>query len=107
MGVLDWINPINKAIGIVDQYVEDKDQANQLKAELSELKERSYQIELQTKTVPWIDGLHKMGRQLLSWASLLIPAVLLAYDPKIDPLAIAAMVGPGGVYNYAKGKGRQ
>ena len=106
MGLLDWLNPIDKAIDVIGEVVEDKDKANELISEFRQLRERSYQLELQTKTVPWIDGLHKMGRQLLSWAGLIVPAVLLWKHPDINPAALAAMVAPGGVYNYVKGKGR-
>lgn len=103
---LDWMKPITKAIDIVDQAVVDKDKREELKAELNQLKELTYQMELQTKTVPWVDGLHKMGRQILSFFSLLIPAILLYNKPDIDAAQLAAILAPGGIYNYVKGKGR-
>ena len=106
MSFLDWINPINKAVEIVGEYVEDKDKANELTAQLEQLKQRVYLAELQTKTVPWVDAMHKMGRQVLSVASLIIPAVLLWHNPDINPASLAAIVAPGGVYNWIKGKGR-
>ncbi len=104
--MFDWAKPISDAIGIVDQYAEDKDKKTELKFALNELKERTYQLELQTKTVPWVDALHKMGRQIMSWASMIIPAVLLYNHPDIDPVALMAIAGPTGVYNFVKGKGR-
>ncbi len=103
---LAWLNPINKVLGLIGEAVEDKDKANELRAQMEMLKEQAYMMELQTKTVPWIDGLHKMGRQLLSWAMLIIPAILLWKHPDINPAVIAAMATPGGIYNYVKGKGK-
>lgn len=106
MSLVDWINPFNKVADIVSEYVEDKDAKNRIMGELETLKQQVYMKELGTKTVPWVDALHKMGRQILSIISLVGPGVLLYLQPDIDPLAIAAMVAPGGVYNWAKGKGK-
>ena len=105
MSFLDWLNPINKAEDIISEAVEDKDKRNELNAHLAELREKVYLAELQTKTIPWVDAVHKMGRQLLSWASLIIPAVLLYKHPDINPLALGSIVAPGGIYNFVKGKG--
>lgn len=104
MGWLDFIKPIDKAVGIVSEYVEDKDATNKIIFELENLKQQVYITELNAKTVPWVDALHKMGRQILSLLSLIIPGALIYYKPDVDPAAIMAMVAPGGVYNYIKGK---
>ena len=53
-----------------------------------------------------IENIHKMGRQLLSWGSIIIPAVLLWRHPDINPASLGVMLAPGGVYNYVKGKGQ-
>ncbi|WP_346840160.1 hypothetical protein [Microbulbifer sp. SAOS-129_SWC] len=110
----DWISPIDKGLDIVDQFVVDKDKRAELRATLEQTRERfkqlqeqSYQLELQTKTVPWIDGVHKMGRQLLSVFSLGVGALLLHLHPDIDPLSLGAVVAPGGIYNLIKGRGKQ
>ena len=106
MSFLDWLKPISKAEDIISEVVVDKDKLNELNAHLAELRENVYLAELNTKTIPWVDAFHKMGRQLLSWGSLIIPAVLLYFHPDINPLALAAIVTPGGIYNHAKGKGK-
>ena len=106
MSLLDWINPIGKVIDLVDKAVPDKDLRAQMKHELAVLRENVYMAELNTKTIPWVDAVHKLGRQLLSWASLVIPAIILYIHPETDPLSLAAMTAPGGIYNYVKGKGR-
>lgn len=101
-----WSKTVDKAIDVVDQLVTDKDQANALKHDLERLKQEVYITELNTKTVPWVDALHKMGRQILSVLQIIVPAVLLYLKPDIDPLAIIGMAGPAGVYNYVKGVGK-
>ncbi len=104
--MFDWLKPISQAIDVVDQLVEDKDQANQLKNDLEKLREQVYMQELKTQTIPWVDALHKMGRQIVSILNLIIPAGLLYLQPDIDPLAVAAIVGSGSIYNFVKGKGQ-
>ena len=106
MSFLDWLNPINKGLDIAAEFVEDKDKANELRASLEQLKQQVYLAELNTKTIPWVDAAHKMGRQVLSLLSVMIPAVLLWRHPDINPAALAAIVAPGGVYNYIKGRGK-
>ena len=103
---LDWIKPITKGLDIIDQAVPDKDKANELREVFRQLQEQSYQIELQTRTVPWIDGLHKMGRQIISVLSIVGGYIFLAYNPDVDPLKLAALSAPGGVYAYVKGRGK-
>jgi hypothetical protein len=109
MGFLSALNPfrdtINKAIDLADQAITDKDALNELKYSLSELKENTYQMELQTKTVPWVDGLHKMGRQIISLVSILAIVGLKLADVDLSMEEMIALAGPGGVYNYVKGKG--
>lgn len=113
MSLFDWINPINKGIDIVDQFVVDKDKRAELRGILEQMREKtqqmredSHQVALQQKTVPWMDGVHKLGRQLLSALTLGVGATLLYMRPDIDPLSLAAVCAPGGIYNLVKGKGK-
>lgn len=106
MSLLDWMSPIKKAEDIISEAVEDVDKRNAINAHLAELKDKVYITELNTKTIPWVDAFHKMGRQLLSWGQLIIPAVLLWKHPDINPATFAAMATPAGIYNYIKGKGK-
>lgn len=106
MSIFDWLKPVDKAIGVIDQFVEDKDEKNRLTAELESLKQQVYITELNTKTVPWVDAVHKMGRQILSILNLIVPAVLIHYHPDVDPMTLVAICGPSGIYNYVKGKGK-
>ncbi|NIB44732.1 hypothetical protein HBA55_34450 [Pseudomaricurvus alkylphenolicus] len=106
MSIVDWINPFNKVADIVSEVVEDKDARNRLNHELESLKQQVYIVELNTKTVPWIDAVHKMGRQLISVTSLIAGVVLVYVNPEVDPLTLGAILGPGGIYNAVKGKGK-
>ncbi len=106
MSLVDWINPFNKVADIVSEVVEDKDARNRLNAELETLKQQVYIAELNTKTLPWIDGIHKMGRQLLSYYSITAGSVLLYFQPDIDVATLAAVTAPGAIYNWQKGRGR-
>ena len=106
MSWLKAINPFNKVVGVVSEFVEDKDKANELSARLQSELNNIYLAELQVKTVPWVDAVHKMGRQLMSYASMAAGCYLLTVNPDINPLALGAVVGPAGAYNIVKGRGK-
>ena len=106
MSLLDWINPFNRVADIVSEVVTDKDERNRLNHALKELEQKVYLAELGTKTVPWVDAVHKMGRQLITFASMAVGVSLVYINPDIDPLTLGAILGPGGIYNAVKGRGR-
>lgn len=120
MSIFDWFRPLDKAIDVVDQLVVDKDASNALKAELQQaemriraMAEQTYQRELNTKTIPWVDALHKMGRQILSVLTLTIGGFILwsmvkaGQEVTLETMTgLLAMSGPAGIYNYMKGKGK-
>lgn len=105
MSALDWINPFSEVIDVVDQYVEDKDKSAELKHKLQMGSQKVYLTELNTKTVPWVDALHKMGRQISTYLSYALCAYMIHQGIR-DPLALGACFAPGGIYNYAKGRGK-
>jgi hypothetical protein len=106
MSFIDFINPFNKTLGVISEYVEDKDLANELTVKVIAIADDTYRHELSIKTVPWVDALHKMGRQMLSVVSVVVPAVLIYYKPDINPALLAAIVAPAGIYNWQKGSGK-
>ena len=97
---------IDNVIDLASEAVEDVDKFNELKAAAEELKQSVYMKELNTKTVPWVDALHKMGRQLMGYANLGVGAYLLSTHPEIDALALGAIVAPSSIYTYIKGRGK-
>jgi len=114
MSFLDWIPIVGKLVGkgmdIADQAVEDKDKANELKAILLQLQDKSkesiYLAELNTKTIPWIDGIHKLGRQILNVITIIAVIVLLLTGHTITPEVALILGGPNAIYQFVKGKGK-
>lgn len=105
MSFLDYINPFNKVADLVSEVVEDKDKANELRTEIIRLAQNTYQVELATKTVPWVDALHKMIRPIGTLSGYGLCAYMI-HSGINDPIALAACFAPGGVYNFVKGKGK-
>lgn len=110
MGILDWFKPVNKAIDVIDKYVEDKDEKNRLIADLDKLAHQAYMKELDTSTIPWVDALHKMSRPLLGALNVLAPCILLGIHPDMDINKLLTAIGGGagvsGLYTLIKGKGK-
>lgn len=104
MGLLDFINPFNKALDLADQAIEDKDKVNEIKKALSLAAESTYRAELSTPTVPWIDALHKMGRQITGYIGYGLAFYMVKQG--YDPMAAMAAVAPGGIYAAFKNKGK-
>ena len=105
MSFIDFISSFNKVVDIVDKTVLDKDMANNLKGELLKLGEQVHLKALGTKTIPWVEALHKMTRPIGTWISYGLCAYMI-HSGINDPVALAACFAPGGVYNWQKGKGR-
>ena len=87
----------------------DKDQKLALIFKVQEMAQEMRLAELQTKTVPWVDALHKMGRQILSLVSVIGVLVLLFSGHDLtqnELLAILTASAPTGIYNWVKGKGK-
>ena len=100
----DLFKTIDNGIALVSEAIEDKDLANQLKSDIEKLKQQVYMKELETRTIPWVDALHKMQRGILSVLSMI--AGLIAVYMEVDPMSLVAIVGPASIYNGVKGKGK-
>jgi len=105
MSFLDFINPFNKVADIVDELVEDKDASNQIKKALTMAAEETYRTELETKTLPWVDAFHKMGRQITGYLGYAL-AFYMVQKGGVDAMAVMAAVAPGGIYAAFKNKGK-
>ena len=99
LGGLFQSSAVGKGLDIVDQLVTDKDKANELKAAF-------YLAELQTKTIPIFDALHKVGRQGLAIAQIVFYAWALKNGYSIDWELVAGVSGATGLYTAVKGRGR-
>jgi len=109
MSVLDWLNPFNKVADLVSEIVVDKDKKIAIDAELTKLKDQVYMMELQTKTIPWVDALHKMSRPIMGTVSAIAPVIVLIYAPDIPIEKLMLVMGgsiPTAIYTKIKGRGR-
>lgn len=114
MGILSSIPIIGKlfddSLKIIDQAVPDGDMRSKLIANLEEIKRKTeheiYIAELNTVTVPWIDALHKMGRQLLSYSAIGYCILCLFLNHEISQAEMFLIGGPNIAYQIIKGKGK-
>ena len=92
---------IEKGLDIVDQLVTDKDKAAEIKAAF-------YLQELKTPTVPIVDAIHKMGRQILAFAQMGIYVYLINQHgiDAVTPEIVAGVSGAASIYTLVKGRGR-
>ena len=101
---MSWFGLFDKTADLISEAIEDKDKLNEIRGNLAKLKQENYALELQTKTIPWLDGLHKMSRTIGSWLGYGLAFYMVRTG--FDPMAVMAALAPGGVYNFVKGKGR-
>lgn len=95
---------------IVKESVTDVDASNRIIESLDTLQQevngRLYEAELNTKTVPWVDALHKMGRQLTNYLLIVVVTILLLCEVEITG-PVALLMGGGNVaYQFIKGRGK-
>lgn len=96
---------------IIKEVIVDKDAQNRILGSLESAKQNItkeiYIKELETKTIPWVDGLHKMGRQLLNVITIAATVILLLSGVTITP-EVALIMGGGNVaYQIIKGPGKK
>ena len=110
MGVLSYIPIIGKLIDgtrdIISQAVTDKDKRNEILGNLDQLKQEIYLAELGTKTIPWVDGLHKMGRQIINLVTIAAIVTMRLLDVEITQEMVILMGGGNLAYQIIKGKGK-
>lgn len=97
---------VDKAIDLASEAVVDKDKQNALIAHLEEIKIGvAYIEELRTKTVPWMDGLHKMGRQILNVLVLVVWCIGMGLGHEFTQWDVFILGGGNCAYQLIKGKG--
>ena len=101
---MSWFGLFDKTVDLVSEAIEDPDKLNEIKGNIERLKQERYTLELQTKTVPWVDALHKMGRQLTGYLGYGLAFYMV--NQGYDPIAAMAAVAPGGIYAAFKNKGK-
>lgn len=121
MGLFSKLNPISgvkesidnlvdNASKLADQAILDQDAWNELRFRLYELattiQAEAHLAELSTKTVPWVDALHKMGRQILAGLAIVAVIAIKYSGHDLSPEEVALIGGPSLGYILAKGKGK-
>ena len=106
---MSWFNIFSDAKDLVSEYIEDPDKRNELVAKIDAAQQATYQMELQTKTIPWVDALHKMSRPLISVITVITAGVVVSINPELDIMNLLTVIGGGSVpataYTVLKGKG--
>jgi len=111
MGLLSYVpiigDLLDKTHDIVDQVVEDKDKKNEIFQALTTIGQQVYVKELETKTIPWIDGLHKLGRQILNYLTLVIVGLLIWQGHVFTQWDVLLLTGGNVAYQVIKGVGQK
>ena len=97
---MSWFGIFDKTIDLASEAIEDIDKLNEIKGNIEMMKQERYLAELNTKTIPLVDAIHKMGRQITGYLGygLAFYMVHMGYDP----MAAMAAVAPGGLYAVFK-----
>lgn len=90
---------------LASEAIEDPDKRNALNAKIAEIQQQVYIAELQTKTVPWVDGLHKLSRPIISLVTVVTFGIVLHFNPEIDLVKLLSSGAVAGLYTAIKGKG--
>ena len=91
---------------IIKEVVVDKDKQNEIIGNLKQIEQQVYMAELNTKTVPWVDAFHKMGRQILNYATIVFVVVCVLTNTTIDQNMVLLLGGPNAIYQLVKGRGK-
>lgn len=100
----------SKIVDVALEKTEDVDKRNALVMQYLSMKEETRRQEINRVTVPWVDAIHKMGRQIF-WLSMGVGALVLIGMGRGDELQrhaefLFAVLSGGGMYTLLKGKGR-
>lgn len=80
------------------------------KVDIEELKQLNQETivleELKQKTIPWVDALHKMGRQIMNYAVVVYCIVSALAHHTITQEEVILIGGPNIAYQLIKGKGK-
>jgi len=95
---------------VAKEAITDKDMLNNLIGALEggkqEITKELYLAELNSHTIPWVDALHKMGRQISNWLLIIAVVLLAALDVDISGPMMLLMGGGNVAYQIIKGKGK-
>lgn len=99
MSWFSWGKSVDKGLDIIDQLIDDDDLNQKMKAQF-------YLAELQTKTIPLFDAIHKLMRGSLALVQVAFYMWATKNGVDITPELVAGVSGATGAYTLIKGKGR-
>ena len=103
-------NTVDKLLNLALEKTEDVDKRNALVIEFYRMKEETKRAELARVTVPWVDAVHKMGRQMFILVSTIGLFVMLGMGKGAELAQYSEFVftvlGVGGGYVALKGRGQ-
>lgn len=111
MGLWDKLLPdiFKDVADLADQAIDDDDMRSKLIGKIEQanelIKKELLIIELQTKTIPWVDALHKMGRQLQWYITAVIVGISMLAGHEITSQEAMLLGGVSIAYQLIKGKG--
>ncbi len=95
---------------LISEAIVDEDKANAIIGSLDHLQQtvekEIFMKELDTKTIPWVDALHKMGRQITNNLTIIVVGALMIFGVEITPTAAIIFTGGNVAYQLVKGKGK-
>ena len=95
---------------LISEAITDVDKSNEIVGKLDYLQQTVekdiYLAELGTKTVVWVDALHKMGRQITNYLTLIIVGILLYKGHVFTQWDALLLTGGNVAYQVIKGKGK-
>ena len=81
--------------------------SRQLDIDTLKQEQSTYIEELRDKTIPWVDALHKMGRQIHAVLVIGVTVLLMLTGHDITSTVALLIGGPPTAYTLIKGKGNQ
>lgn len=100
----------SKIVEVALEKTEDVDKRNALVMQFLQMREETRRAEVARVTVPWVDALHKMGRQIfwLAMGAGIVVLIAMGKGAELQQHAelLLAVLGGGGLYTAIKGRGR-
>ena len=104
---MTWIGRLfnwgDKGIDIATKRTVDADALIKLAQDGQDAQLKAYIAELAVTTIPWVDALHKMGRQIQIYVLLALGWYSTSTGKPLDPIAWGVLGGAVGVYHLIKG----
>lgn len=96
----------DKGIDLAAKSTVDVDKVLQLAQDGKATEVQEYIAELNCKTIPWVDALHKMGRLLTQWMLIGLGIIQMYTGHQLSEIAWLTIGGPVALYTWMKGRGK-